>query len=59
MTETVNNTLDLARSFDIDFVGSPIVGEDEIASTFTVTETLEILTTNSLADNINIRYNTL
>ena len=59
MTETVKNTLDLARSFDIDFVGSPIVGEDQITTTFTVTETLEILTTNSLEDDINIRYNTL
>lgn len=59
MSETVKNTLDLARSFDIDFVGSPITGEDEITTTFTVIETLEIETTNSLDDDINIRYNTL
>ena len=59
MIETVKNTLDLARSFDIDFVGAPRVGEDEITTAFTVTETLEILTTNSLEDDINIRYNKL
>lgn len=59
MTETVNNTLDITRSFDIDFSATPRTGEDEITATFTVVETLEIETTNTLEDGKNIRYNTL
>jgi hypothetical protein len=59
MAEEVRNTTDIDRSFDVDFVGSPNRGEGEITTTFTVTETLEIETTNTLDSSANIRYNQL
>lgn len=56
--DEVRNTDDIARSFDVDFTGSPNTGEDEILTTFTVEETLEIEVTNSLTSE-TVRENEL
>jgi len=57
--DEVRNTTDIDRSFDIDFEASPNTGEGEILATFTVTETTEIETTNTLSSSANVRYNKL
>ena len=49
--DEIRATLDLNRSFDVDFIGSPNVGEDEILTTFTTEETTEIIVTNSLTSS--------
>jgi hypothetical protein len=56
--DEIKNTLDIDRSFDVDFTGSPNVGEDEILTSFSTIETLEIETTNSLTSE-TVRQNKL